>query len=76
MNLMTKSDLKEVKIIYSSGIAYLNKNNSKDSETNLAKNLILSSKIDKNDIIFLPNARNTFENFKRLNEFLIKKKKD
>ena len=75
MNLMTKSDLKEVKIIYSSGIAYLNKNNSKDSETNLVKNLILSSKIDKNDIIFLPNARNTFENFKRLNEFLIKKKK-
>ena len=72
---MRESDLKQVKIIYSSGIAYLDKNNSKDSETNSAKNLILTSKINEDNIIFLPDARNTFENFKRLNEFLIIKDK-
>ena len=75
MNFMRESDLKKVKIIYSSGIAYLDKNNSKDSENNSAKNLILTSKINEDNIIFLPDARNTFENFKRLNEFLIKKDK-
>ena len=75
MNIMRKSEFKKVKIIYSSGIAYLDKNNSKDTETNLAKNLILNSKISKDNIIFLPDARNTFENFKRLNEFLVDKDK-
>jgi uncharacterized SAM-binding protein YcdF (DUF218 family) len=69
------SDLNEVRIIYSSGIAYLDKTNSKDTETFFTKNLILNSKIQKNDIIFLPEARNTYENFKRLNEFLIKEEK-
>tara|TARA_B100000780_G_scaffold209800_1_gene149844 strand:+ start:673 stop:1419 length:747 start_codon:yes stop_codon:yes gene_type:complete len=70
-----KSDpkFKEVQIIYSSGIAYLDKNKSKDSETTFTKNLIGSSTLSKDSIIFLPEARNTFENFKRLNEFLIKK---
>ena len=75
MNIMRTSEFKKVKIIYSSGIAYLDKNNSKDTETNLAKNLILNSKISKDNIIFLPDARNTFENFKRLNEFLVDKDK-
>jgi uncharacterized SAM-binding protein YcdF (DUF218 family) len=73
INLMGNSNLKDVKIIYSSGIAYLDKNKSKDSETSLTKNLISNSTINKDNIIFLPNARNTFENFNRLNNFLIKK---
>jgi len=75
LNFLNNSRLKDVKIIFSSGIPYLDKDNSKDSETSLVKNLISSSKISSEDIIFLPNARNTFENFKRLNEFLIKKNK-
>ena len=72
MDLVNNSNFEEVKIIYSSGIAYLDKNNSKDSETNIAKKLILNSNISRDSIIFLPEARNTYENFKRLNEFLIK----
>ncbi|WP_415323910.1 YdcF family protein [Candidatus Pelagibacter sp. Uisw_127] len=75
MNLMNNPNLKDVKIIYSSGIAYLDKNNSNDSETNITKNLILNSNISNDSIIFLSDARNTFENFKRLNDFLIKKNK-
>ena len=75
IDLMNNSNFKEVKIIYSSGIAYLDKNNSKDSEANTAKKLILNSNISKDSIIFLPEARNTYENFKRLNEFLIKNDK-
>ena len=75
LNFLNNSKLKNVKIIFSSGISYLDKNNSKDSETSLVRNLISSSKISSEDIIYLPNARNTFENFTRLNEFLIKKNK-
>jgi len=75
MDLLKNSELKDAKIIFSSGVAYLDKNKSKDSETNLVKDLILNSNIDGDNIIFLPDARNTFENFKRLNEFLIKKNK-
>ena len=75
MNLVKVTNLKEVKILYSSGVAYLNKNKSKDSETDLAKKIIDGSSISKDRIIFLPDARNTLENFKRLNEFLIKKDK-
>jgi len=73
INLMGNPNLKDVKIIYSSGIAYLDKNKSKDSETILTKKLISNSIISKDNIIFLPNARNTFENFNRLNDFLIMK---
>ena len=76
LNFLNNLNTKDVKIIFSSGIPYLDKNNSKDSETILVKSLISSSKISSENIIFLPNARNTFENFKRLNEFLIKKNKD
>ena len=75
MNLVKVADLKEVKILYSSGVAYLNKNKSKDSETDLTKKIIDGFSISKDRIIFLPDARNTMENFKRLNEFLIKKDK-
>ena len=75
MNLVKVADLKEVKILYSSGIAYLDKNKSRDSETDLTKKIIDGSSINKDRIIFLPDARNTLENFKRLNEFLIKKDK-
>ena len=75
LNFLNNSNLKEVKIIFSSGIPYLDQNNSKDSETSIVKSLVSSSKISSENIIFLPNARNTFENFKRLNEFLIEKNK-
>ena len=75
LNFLDNSNLNEVKIIFSSGNPYLNKNNSKDSEINLVKSLISSSKISGENIIYLDDARNTFENFKRLNEFLVKKNK-
>jgi uncharacterized SAM-binding protein YcdF (DUF218 family) len=73
LNFLNNLNLKGVKIIFSSGIPYLDKNNSKDNEASLVNSLISSSKISSENIIFLPNARNTFENFKRLDEFLIKK---
>jgi uncharacterized SAM-binding protein YcdF (DUF218 family) len=60
----------KVKIIYSSGNAALDKKNGQDSETPFVKTIIVNSKIDKQDIIFLPNARNTIENFKQLKSFL------
>ena len=75
LNFMNSLNTKEVDIIFSSGIPYLDKKNSKDTETIQIKSLISSSKISGENIIFLPNARNTFENFKRLNEFLIDKDK-
>ena len=54
MNLVRDvTDLKEVKILYSSGIAYLDKNKSSDSESNLAKKIIDSSSISKDRIILL-----------------------
>jgi uncharacterized SAM-binding protein YcdF (DUF218 family) len=76
LNFLDNSNLREAKIIFSPGIPYLDKNNSKDIEASLVKSLISTSKIRSENIIFLPDARNTFENFKRLKEFLIKKNKD
>jgi len=61
-----------VKIIYSSGNSALDSNNGKDSETPFVQTIVKNSNIDKKDIIFLPNARNTIENFKRLNRYLTK----
>ena len=75
INLVKDPNLADIKIIYSSGIAYLDKNKSTVSEANLVKSLITNSKIGIDNIIFLPDARNTYENFKRLNEYLIKKDK-
>ena len=75
INLKNSSSLKSVKILYSSGSAYLDKSKGEDIETDLIKNLILSSNLNKDNIIFLPDARNTYENFKRLNEYLIEKDK-
>ena len=60
----------KVKIIYSSGNAALDKKNGQDLEASFVKTIIVNSKIDKQDIIFLPNARNTIENFKQLKNFL------
>ena len=60
----------KIKIIYSSGNAALDKKKGKDSETPFVKTIIVNSKMDKQDIIFLPNARNTIENFKQLKSFL------
>ena len=65
-------NLINTKIIYSTGIAYLDKKNSQDDELQFTKNLIANSKIEKKDIIFLPEARNTLENFTELNKYLIK----
>ena len=77
VKIKNESESNEIKIIYSSGVAYLDKKNSKDNETFFTKELISNSKIKKGDVIFLPEARNTYENFKRLNEFLVKiEKKD
>ena len=73
INLRNNPRLDQVKILFSSGIGYLDKENGMDKETFLIKNLISSSNLNKGSIIFLPEARNTFENFKRLNEFLIEK---
>jgi len=64
----------KVKIIYSSGSAALDKKNGGDYETPFVKTIIDNAKIDKQDIIFLPNARNTVENFKQLKSFLKAKK--
>jgi len=64
----------KVKIIYSSGNAALDKKNGQDSETLFVKTIIVNSKIDNQDIIFLPNARNTIENFKQFKIFLKYKK--
>ena len=66
-----KYDLDKVKIIYSTGRPYLNKAQSKDSELKFVKNLIPNSKVNKEDFIFLPEARNTLENFSRLNQYLL-----
>ena len=65
-------NLINTKIIYSTGIAYLDKKNSRDGELQFTKNLIANSKIEKEDIIFLPEARNTLENFTELNKYLLK----
>ena len=65
-------NLINTKIIYSTGIAYLDKKNGQDVELQFTKNLIENSKIEKKDIIFLPEARNSLENFTELNKYLIK----
>ena len=59
-----------VKIIYSTGIAYLDSKNGKDTQSELVQSIISSSNLSKEDIIFLPEARNTIENFKQLNKYL------
>ena len=60
----------KVKIVYSSGNAYLDPANSKDFKSALDQAVLMNSNIDKKDIIILPNARNTIENFKQLKIFL------
>ena len=72
IDVKNKYDLKDVKILYSSGNPYLDKKNSLDEETLITRTIIENSKIDYSDIIFLSEARNTFENIKRLNEYLVK----
>jgi len=64
----------KVKIIYSSGNAYLDPVNSKDFKSALDQAVLMNSNIDKKDIIILPNARNTIENFKQLKIFLSENK--
>ena len=60
----------KVKILYSSGNVYLDPKNGEDSGAIFVQTIILNSNIDKEDIIFLPGARNTIENFKQLKRFL------
>jgi uncharacterized SAM-binding protein YcdF (DUF218 family) len=64
----------KVKIVYSSGNAYLDPTNRKDFESVLDRAMLMNSNIDKKDIIILTNARNTIENFKQLKIFLSKNK--
>ena len=52
INLVKDPNLDDIKIIYSSGIAYLDKNKSTDTEANLVKTLIANSKIDIDNILF------------------------
>lgn len=65
---------KKVKILYSSGNTSLDKKDKKNLETDFVQTIILNSNIEKKHIVFLPNARNTIENFKQLKLFLDKKK--
>tara|TARA_B110000977_G_scaffold37115_1_gene49866 strand:- start:209 stop:952 length:744 start_codon:yes stop_codon:yes gene_type:complete len=60
----------KVKIIYSSGNSALDSNKGIDSEAPFVQTIVNNSNIDKKDIVFLPNARNTIENFKQLNHYL------
>ena len=62
----------KVKILYSSGNVYLDPKNGEDSEAIFFQTVILNSNIDKENIIFLPSARNTVENFKQLKLYLAK----
>lgn len=70
IDIKNKNSFIKSKIIYSSGNSYIDKKRGKDYEYDFSNNLIKNSNIDLNDIIFLPNARNTVENFKQLNNFL------
>jgi uncharacterized SAM-binding protein YcdF (DUF218 family) len=70
IKIKNKYKLKNVKIIYSTGRAALNKNKSTDPEKIFTKDLISNFKIDIEDVIFLPEARNTSENFMLLNNYL------
>ena len=72
IDIKSKYEFKNIKILYSSGNPYLDKKNSFDEEVLVTRTIIENSKIDNSDIIFLPGARNTFENIKRLDEFLVK----
>ena len=76
MKLKNKYNLENVKIIYSTGRASINKDKSIDPEEIFTKNLIPHFKINSDDIIFLPEARNTSENFLLLNNYLTKMNMD
>ncbi len=72
IDIKNKHKLDNIKILYSSGNPYLDKKNAVDKERAIIKSIINNSKIDNTDIVILPEARNTLENFKRLNEYLTK----
>lgn len=61
----------KVKIIYSGGSGLLDKN-TQDKGTLFVQTTIKNLNIDKKDIIFLPDSRNTIENFKQLERYLAK----
>ena len=71
IDIKNKYKLEDVKILYSSGNPYLDKKNSIDQERLIINTIIENSKINPSDIIFLPEARNTFENIIRLNDYLL-----
>lgn len=72
INIKNSQKLNNVKILYSGGNPYLDRKNSLDEEKVIVNKLIKNSNIDYSDIVFLPEARNTFENIKRLNDYLHK----
>lgn len=74
MKIKNKYNLDDVKIIYSTGRASLDKDKSTDSEEIFTRELIPNFKINIEDVIFLPEARNTSENFILLNDYLNKMK--
>ena len=61
---------KKVQILYSSGNTSLDTKNKENPESEFVQTIISNSNIEKKDIIFLPSARNTIENFKQLKSFL------
>jgi uncharacterized SAM-binding protein YcdF (DUF218 family) len=65
----------KVKIIYSSGNPALDKKKGNDEESPFVQTILKNSIIDEKDIIFLPDARNTIENFKQLSRYLGKDRK-
>ena len=75
IKIKNEYNLDDIKILYSPGDASLNKKKSIDGENNFTKSLVLNSKIEEKDIVYLPEARNTFENFEQLNKYLIRIKK-
>ena len=70
INIKNKHELKDIKILYSTGNPYLDKKNTTNQEKLVVDAIIKNAKINYSDIVFLPEARNTLENFKRLNEYL------
>ncbi len=70
LEIKNNNNNKNLKIIYSTGRPYLDINKSNDAELEFANNLVSNSKIKKEDFIFLQEARNTYENFFKLNEYL------
>lgn len=65
---------KNVKIIYSGGNSNLDVQLDQDHENDFFREIIANSTIDKKDLVLLPKARNTIENFEQLSLYLLNDK--